>query len=772
MGALFSGSAGRKLQKQGSESLMGKREDSARGPEHAFSFWVAVAFSCNYIMGCGFLGLPSAFVKSGVLLGPLLILLGGLIMNATKDLVLEAMARAEAMAKASQICSKALRHASAGDNSQLAGGRTLIVPEQADYLVDGARKFEVTDLCLMLVGKTARNLYAVILSMYMYGGLCAYASVWASSFSANVPVPFLNGGATCNIEQAGSAACSGLYLLWLAVFAVVAVPLACLDLEEQIGVQVVMFGARVLVVALLTGSVAVGMASCDGVVFAEVPPGKPQPTPLFDAGGLAVIIPVSIFAFIFHHSIPGLSAPVGDKAGLPRMFATAFGIITLFYASVGLLVAVFFGDAVNSQCSLNWRQYVGCMPRPANYTLAYGGVEQGPRGLVSALAAAFSGAGAGEGLLRSRGLTAPACSSPDTWAPDGSCVDWESRPPYAHALAFVVLIFPALDVLSAFPLNAITLGNNLMSAVLGEASLKAPPPAAEEQDEGEGEGEGGEEADSGGDGGVCRKRRGRTSRGRGSPRVARAGVAPSGAVGGAPVPWYLRTARMHGLTKIAFRLVAAVPPLVVTAFVSDLGVILQFTGLVGVAIAFTIPALLALYGRAKQRSMFGLMSRHLLAQGQSAGEAADASQSPLAALPSVAAPVAHAALADAAAAARDDSDEAGRGLGAGSASPVASSDDDRVPLVSGGSGTALGGPSASGSGGDAVLDALAAAAKGASVVRFREALTSVPDVDGALRQTPYTSWAARGRGAEVVLAASVVIGLYVTVQTALDVARG
>jgi amino acid permease len=823
------GGRGRRGDGGSGETLMASGGDAASGGKHGggahhagFSFWVAVAFAANYIMGCGFLGIPSAFVKSGVLLGPLLICLGGVVMNATKDYVLEAMARAEAMAKAAAISSRALRHAAAGDASGLAGPtgggrrRGLIVPEQADYLIDHHRKYEVTDLCLMLVGPTARSLYALILSLYMYGGLCAYASVWASSFTANVPVAFLNGGATCNIEQSGlTGGCVGPYLLWLAVFAAIAIPLACVDLEEQVAIQVLMFAARVLVVALLTGTVAVGMAGCtDGVVFAEVPPGKPQHTALADAAGLATVIPVSIFSFIFHHSIPGLSQPVANKTTLPRMFAVTFVIITVFYASVGLLVAVFFGPAVNSQCSLNWREYVGCMPRPANYTLgveaaAAGGTSFG-RSLLTTLASmalpggassAVAGGGGGpRGLLAAAGLTAPACTDASTWAADGTCVDWQSRPVYAKAISFIVLIFPALDVLSAFPLNAITLGNNLMSAVLGDKALIPPVGAEEDDDEDDEDGEGavGEggvrfsRSGGGRSGGivgsitdtVCR-RDGSAARQRkaaGRRRSARlAAMAAGGGSGGSrskslaggssssssstvgglppgPLPWYLRSRRNHWLTKTGFRLLAAVPPVVVTAFVSDLGLILTYTGLVGIFIAFTIPAMLTVWARAKQRAVFGLVSGVLLPD---AGVADAADVDAAVPLPSVRTPAHAAAVAAAAAEAKAVSAEGG-------GTPVAADSDseDRAPLVAsaGGVGISGGGP-----GSDPVVAAVCAAARpGGISISLREAMTAVPAVDGVLRDTPYTSWAARGRGAEAILGASLLLFVYVLVMTIVD----
>lgn len=39
---------------------------------------------------------------------------------------------------------------------------------------------------------------------------------------------------------------------------------------------------------------------------------------------------------------------------------------------------------------------------------------------------------------------------------------------WAKAVSLYVMCFPALDVVSAFPLNAITLGNNMMGSAYGK----------------------------------------------------------------------------------------------------------------------------------------------------------------------------------------------------------------------------------------------------------------------------------------------------------------
>lgn len=92
-----------------------------------FGFFVTVAFAVNFVMvrgrggtalavrawlitrrcacgpsgngeqGAGFLGVPKAFYESGYILGPALLLFCASVCDYTKNMVLEAMARAEAV---------------------------------------------------------------------------------------------------------------------------------------------------------------------------------------------------------------------------------------------------------------------------------------------------------------------------------------------------------------------------------------------------------------------------------------------------------------------------------------------------------------------------------------------------------------------------------------------------------------------------------------------------------------------------------------------------
>lgn len=100
-----------------------------------------------------------------------------------------------------------------------------------------------------------------------------------------------------------------------------------------------------------------------------------------------------------------------------------------------------------------------------------------------------------------------------------------------HILVFLCWFrFPPIDVLSAFPLNGITFGNNLLTACV------SPVKAAQRK--------------------------------------------------------YI----------VAFRLIAALTPICGAFIVKDLGIILQYTGCVGVAVAFFFPAAMSYYSKKHEKA--------------------------------------------------------------------------------------------------------------------------------------------------------------------------
>ncbi len=113
----------------------------------------------------------------------------------------------------------------------------------------------------------------------------------------------------------------------------------------------------------------------------------------------ALIFSTSVFAQILHHSVPGLMEPVRDKSRGRFLFASVIVTTMTVYWLVGMMGSIYFGTTVSSPVTLMWLDY------PFN------------------------------------GLGAPSATT--------------------SALVLLVVLFPILDVVSAFPLNAVTMANSI-----------------------------------------------------------------------------------------------------------------------------------------------------------------------------------------------------------------------------------------------------------------------------------------------------------------------
>jgi tryptophan-rich sensory protein len=73
------------------------------------------------------------------------------------------------------------------------------------------------------------------------------------------------------------------------------------------------------------------------------------------AAGLGNMFPVSIFAQIFHHSIPGLIMPFERKSSVPRVFMGVLWTTMAMYIALGISVGLYWGSKTEQTCTLNVR---------------------------------------------------------------------------------------------------------------------------------------------------------------------------------------------------------------------------------------------------------------------------------------------------------------------------------------------------------------------------------------------------------------------------------
>lgn len=98
------------------------------------------------------------------------------------------------------------------------------------------RKFEVNTQCRVFLGKSGLRIYTSFLSVYIYFTLWAYTSVFASAMAKSLPL-----WGDDNND----------YVAYAVVFASVVVPLSCMELHEQVTMQVALTAARFVMLAFM-----------------------------------------------------------------------------------------------------------------------------------------------------------------------------------------------------------------------------------------------------------------------------------------------------------------------------------------------------------------------------------------------------------------------------------------------------------------------------------------------------------------------------------------
>jgi len=210
------------------------------------------------------------------------------------------------------------------------------------------------------------------------------------------------------------------------------------------------------------------------------PPYLATNIPYFQLSGFGVIFTTGIFSQLFQHSVPGLIRPISlhDKKNVPAIFGAALLTTGVIYIITGIGSVCYFGSNTQESINLNFVNFHWGVPyeNPFYYFVGF--------------------------------------------------------------LSMLVVVFPALDTISIYPLIAHTVAGNLNAFFPHTYKLFEVFYVNKE------------------------------------------------AVGGKV---------LREKTLLFWRLVASVPPVILSSFVTDLSISLQIAGICGLVIALVTPALLQLY---------------------------------------------------------------------------------------------------------------------------------------------------------------------------------
>lgn len=416
--------------------------------------------------------------------------------------------------------------------------------EEDDDDASPEKSYEITELAYKFMGPYGKLAYQISLMILMYAGLLAYSQVFLSSVASLIPAAY-RGRDWLDPVLAG-------------VFALVVIPLSTMKLTEQLTVQTIMALTMQLAMAaiVLSTLLAIFVDDADGEAredddddASRAPYLSDVSRHLVDFSSFGLMLSTALFSQLFQHSVPGLVKPLAarHKKGpvVRKIFGGALVLTTTLYVLLGLVATLYFGDRIETSINLNWNAF--------RWTYGENAVPLIPR-----------------------------------------------------VVNKIIVVVPALNTLSVFPLIAITLGNNLHVSMhawvlrtfcagsAGRRRRDRPATATNAN--------------------VVDRGRDLDRRKRGTPHasdeeeeedpeaavrdwIQSRPLASREAYGRRGTARGKTTSRLDQDRRLAegqflWRLLASLPPVVISAFYRDLSMTLAFSGLPALFVAFVGPAVL------------------------------------------------------------------------------------------------------------------------------------------------------------------------------------
>eukprot|EP01041_Mallomonas_annulata_P007221 gene7221-14724_t len=491
---------------------------------------VCYALTVNYILGVGCLGVPFAFFKSGIILGTIVIILLTLITLISALWVAEAGYRAiqirldkarpqtsAFLPNSSSVQSSVIPTLRSSENDEMKQGPKTNYMSLSNINIENIKQIEaklvmreispgkrlnhqdsfasidsghgyiheeteVTNLVKEFLGKYMHSFFQLSLMMFTFIGLLAYSQVFNNSFISQIWP-------------------NSSYYVPIILFSIIVIPLSCMELSEQIQIQVIMSILRFISLGILLfgsifalffdlkdsqmgSNIDVIYDDSTSILFPSRPPYISNNIKYIDFSGFSIIFTTTIFSQLFQHSVPGLIRPLAiyHKKAVPTIFGGALLTTGSIYVISGIISALYFGSNTNQSINLNFVDF--------------------------------------------------------TWG-----ISSEKYPLFSNILyifSMIIVLFPAIDTLSIFPLIANTLGNNLNVFFPNFHKIFKRKPLQF-------------------------------------------------------LHYNLHIKTPKHTALIFWRLFAAIPPIILSAFISDLSLSLELAGICGIFIALVIPALLQRY---------------------------------------------------------------------------------------------------------------------------------------------------------------------------------
>lgn len=321
---------------------------------------IAFIYVFNLIVGTGALALPSVLTSGGWILGALFLMLVAFCSYIGVTFMIESMAAANALITIRHpqedplppsdtdpllesehgTASTALTASGAGGSgggsesdtgsARSAGGGGGGVGVSVGGPFEIVQRTEMAQMADMFFGDWGRIFFYIALILYLFGDAAIYCtfvprSLVAFFFPSNPPV--------------------WAFDMFLALFAAVIVPFCFFDFQKTKPLQIVTMLVRNVALSTMI-ILAIYVASTDGP--------RTQGVPNFRVAALPNLFGGAVYAFMCHHSLPGIITPMRDKSLIGTVLLSAFIGVFLLYLLLFISCGVAFGLGAEDPITFNF----------------------------------------------------------------------------------------------------------------------------------------------------------------------------------------------------------------------------------------------------------------------------------------------------------------------------------------------------------------------------------------------------------------------------------
>lgn len=412
----------------------GNGSGKKKGPK-TINIFVGFFFVVNYCLGTGFLGIPYAFFYSGYLAALPVLLFISVVSWVNANYLLEVMARAQALETHNKMQHPAESDTTTDSEAEtrrlastyLNGSCNATKKDPPKFEITVRRKFEIAELCEVFVNKYLKFAYLVLIGIFGFLACWSFATVAGSAWAINIP--FRNFGAAEKCSEDAflhnvipSGGCLYAYYFSLTMFALIVVTLSLFDLKEQALVQLVLGVLRFVTVGAILVYCIVRLAR-GGDPCADVLQDKGEEGEWANFSANNIGLRETVVRF----DIKGLVVAI-------PVFSFAF----LFHTGISSLT-----HPIKQKRYLHWLLVIMFVASTLAYT--------------------------------SLGVLVPLwfrASIQETCTLNWALFTHHSHSPALRALSYYLVLFPTIDVISAYPLTNHVVVNNLYILITGHDSSK------------------------------------------------------------------------------------------------------------------------------------------------------------------------------------------------------------------------------------------------------------------------------------------------------------